>query len=177
MPDLWVFAYGSLLWDPGFAPAEIRRATLQGWRRSFCLWSVHWRGTPERPGLVLGLEAEPGARCEGLAMGVAAGQEEAVLAALRAREMVSAAYEERWLPLETAAGAVEAVTYVIRPGHPQHACLTPEDQARTIAAARGLRGPNRDYLEAAAREFARLGIEDPALTALLRRVRSLAGDH
>jgi cation transport protein ChaC len=174
MPELWVFAYGSLIWDTGFEPAERVRAVAAGWRRSFCLWSVHWRGTPEAPGLVLGLEEEAGASCEGMALRVAGVEAGAVLAALRARELVSNAYEERRLPLRLADGrAVEAVAYVIRPGHPQHARLDPEAQAAVIARAVGQRGPNRDYLEAAAAALEGMGIADPGLGALRARVRAL----
>lgn len=174
MQERWVFAYGSLIWDPGFCPAERIRARAAGWRRAFCLWSIHWRGTPERPGLVLGLEEEPGAVCEGLALRLPEGEAEAVLAALRARELVSQAYEERLLPLRLEDGReVEALAYVIRPGHPQHARLDPEAQAAVIARAVGQRGPNRAYLEAAAEALARMGIADPGIEALCRRVRAL----
>jgi cation transport protein ChaC len=169
--EVWVFAYGSLLWEPGFAPAERRRARLDGYRRDFCLWSLHWRGSTAQPGLVLALEERAGASCEGLAL--RPGPEEAgqVLAALRARELVSDAYEERRLPVTLEGGGrVEALAYVVRPGHRQHARLPPEEQARVIARAAGLRGANRDYLERTARALAELGIADAAIEALRARV-------
>jgi glutathione-specific gamma-glutamylcyclotransferase len=170
--DLWVFAYGSLLWDPGFAPTEALRARLDGWHRSFCMWSFHFRGTEETPGLVLALDADPQRACEGLALRVAPGEEAEVLASLRARELISDAYEERVLPVALADGrTVEAVAYVIRRDHRQYACVDAETQARTIAAARGLRGPNVDYLANTAAHLAELGIRDPDLEALLERVR------
>jgi cation transport protein ChaC len=171
----WVFAYGSLLWDAGFEPAETARARLAGWRRSFCMWSIRWRGTAEAPGLVLALDREEGASCEGLALRLPDEAAPAILRAIRARELVSDAYEERRLPVTLADGReVEALAYVIRPGHAQHACLPPEEQARTIARARGARGPNRDYLARTVARLRELGIRDPEVEALLARVDALA---
>lgn len=173
--DPWIFAYGSLLWDPGFAPAEALRARLDGWHRSFCMWSIHYRGTPAAPGLVLALDAADGAACEGVALRPAPHEARAVLAAIRARELVSDAYEERVLPLRLADGRdVEAVTYVVRRAHAQHARLAPEAQAEVIARARGLRGPNLDYLANTAAHLRQIGIDDPEIEALLARARALA---
>ena len=172
--DLWIFAYGSLLWDPGFAPAATARARLDGWQRSFCMWSFHYRGTEESPGLVLALDARPGACCEGLALRVADGQEAEVMAALRGRELISDAYEERVLPVALDDGrTLAAVAYVIRPGHRQYACVDPETQARTIAGARGQRGPNIDYLANTVANLANLGIRDPDIEALFARTQAL----
>jgi cation transport protein ChaC len=86
---LWIFGYGSLIWDPGFVPAERRRATLAGWRRSFCMRSIHFRGTEAAPGLVLALDAEPEAECAGLALRVPEAEAERILAEVRARELIS----------------------------------------------------------------------------------------
>lgn len=170
----WVFAYGSLLWAPGFEPAEAARARLHGWRRGFFMWSIHWRGTPEAPGLVLALDAEEGACCEGVALRLPPKGSDEVLAAIRARELVSDAYEERRLPVALADGrTVAALAYVTRRGHPQHASLPLEDQARIIAQARGERGPNRDYLRHTALRLRSLGIDDPAMEWILRRVDAL----
>lgn len=174
--DLWVFAYGSLLWDPGFEPAESVRARLDGWRRSFCMWSVRWRGTEEAPGLVLALDTEEGAACEGLALRVAEAERDAVLAGLRARELVSDAYEERVMAVRLEDGReVGALAYVIRREHRQYACLDAATQAETIARARGARGPNIDYLAATATHLARLGIRDEEIETLLERARALGG--
>jgi cation transport protein ChaC len=173
---LWVFGYGSLIWDPGFAVAERRLARLQGWHRSFCMRSIHHRGSLAQPGLVLALDHAPGAACQGVAFRVAAGEEEATLAALRARELVSSAYLERWLPVDTAEGPLTALTYVIDPAHDQYcAGLSPEDQARIIARARGGRGENRDYLWSTVDHLHALGIADPDLDWLAARVRALCG--
>lgn len=168
----WIFAYGSLMWDPGFEPAERVRARLGGFRRSFCMWSIRWRGTDEAPGLVLALDEEAGASCEGMAIRPRPEEGEAVLAAVRARELVSDAYEERVLPVALADGrAVEALAYVIRRGHPQHARVPPEEQARIIARARGLRGPNLDYLASCVAHLEEEGIAEPELATLLDRAR------
>lgn len=172
--SLWVFGYGSLVWDPGFAVAERRVGRVQGWQRSFCMRSIHHRGTPDRPGLVLALDRAAGANCQGLALRVAPGDEAATLAALRARELVSSAYLEAWLSVETAGGAVPALAYVIDPDHAQYCRLDLEHQAQVIAQATGGRGANRDYLWSTAAHLADLGISDPDLDWLATRVRALS---
>jgi glutathione-specific gamma-glutamylcyclotransferase len=172
--SLWVFGYGSLIWNPGFPVAERRIATLEGWHRSFCMRSIHHRGTVERPGLVLALDRAEGAACTGVAFRVAPGAEAAALAGLRERELVSSAYLEMTLPVATGTGFVDAVTYVIDPDHAQYCRLTREAQARIIARAAGGRGTNRDYLWATTAHLAELGIADPDLEWLASRVRDLS---
>lgn len=174
--DVWVFAYGSLLWDPGFLPEESVRARLSGFRRSFCMWSIRYRGTEDAPGLVLALDKEDGATCDGLALRPRADEAEAVLAAVRSRELVSDAYEESELDLRLEDGReVRAMGFVVRHGHRQHACVDAETQAQTIARARGLRGPNIDYLANTAAQLRELGIRDPEIEALLDRAQALSG--
>ncbi len=177
MPDtpapLWVFGYGSLIWDPGFAVAERRIGRVQGWHRSFCMRSIHHRGTPDAPGLVLALDRADGAACEGVAFRVAMGDEAATVAMLRARELVSSAYLETTLPVMTKAGPLQALTYVIDPDHVQYCHLGLDEQARIIAQAMGGRGANRDYLWATAAHLADLGIADPDLEWLASEVRRL----
>jgi cation transport protein ChaC len=170
---LWVFGYGSLIWDPGFPVAERRIARLDGWHRSFCMRSIHHRGTVDSPGLVLALDRADHASCTGVAFRVATGQEEATLAALRERELVSSAYLEMTLPVTTAEGPLDALAYVIDPDHVQYCHLEPEEQARIIAVATGGRGANRDYLWSTAAHLAELGIADPDLEWLATRVRDL----
>lgn len=172
---MWVFAYGSLIWDPGFAAAEVRPATLHGWHRSFCMWSVRYRGTAAVPGLVLALDRAEGASCRGLALRVPDDETEAVHHALRARELVSSAYTEVTLPVETDRGTVPALTFVIDRGHPQYCTLPRAAQAAVIARAHGARGPNRDYLFATAQHLADLGLADPDLDWLAAEVRGLPG--
>ncbi|UWQ22482.1 gamma-glutamylcyclotransferase [Jannaschia sp. W003] len=165
-PDLWVFGYGSLIWSPGIDIAESRPARLRGYRRRFCMWSIHHRGSEEEPGLVLALEEAPDAVCEGLA--IRAADPEAALTALRERELVSAAYHEKRLVLETEQGDVEAVAYVIDPEHDQYARdLTIERQAEIIARARGGRGPNAEYLHNTAEALRGQGIDDPDIVRLV----------
>jgi glutathione-specific gamma-glutamylcyclotransferase len=170
---LWVFGYGSLIWDPGFPVAERRLARATGWRRSFCMWSVHHRGTADTPGLVLALDTDAAGTCDGVAFRVAAGAEEATLAALRERELISSAYLEAWLEVD-AGGPLRALCYVINRDHPQYCGgMAPEDQARVIAQACGGRGPNCDYLYATTAHLADLGIADGELEWLAQRVRAL----
>lgn len=171
--SLWVFGYGSLIWDPGFPVAERQIGRVTGWHRSFCMRSIHHRGTVEAPGLVLALDRAEGAVCQGVAFRVAAGAEGATLDALRERELVSSAYLELTLPVETGAGPIEALTYVIDPDHAQYCRLELEEQARIIARAHGGRGANRDYLWSTAAHLAELGISDPDLEWLAEQVRRL----
>ncbi|WP_227751647.1 gamma-glutamylcyclotransferase [Tabrizicola oligotrophica] len=173
--DMWVFGYGSLIWNPEFPVAEQVIARATGWHRSFCMRSIHHRGTEENPGLVLALDADPGAHCDGVAFRVAPGAEDATLHGLRERELISSAYLERWLPVDLADGRqVEALVFVIDPHHVQYCGGLPlEEQARIIAEAVGGRGPNRDYLFSTARHLAELGIGDNDLEWLAARVLSL----
>lgn len=172
---MWVFGYGSLVWNPGFAVARQCIATLPGYARSFCMRSIHHRGTEAVPGLVLALDAVPGAECRGVALAVAEGHEAATLDYLRARELVSAAYLERQLDLRLEeGGTARALTYVIDPHHGQYCGDMPlEEQARIIARAQGNMGPNTEYLYNTAAHLAELGIEDRELEWLAQRVRGL----
>jgi cation transport protein ChaC len=174
---LWVFGYGSLIWHPGFPVAERHVARLHGWRRSFCMRSIHHRGSVEAPGLVLALDRADGAMCEGVAFVVAAGAEAETIAILRERELISSAYLEEHLTVELLGGdSVRALTYVIDRDHAQYCGGLPlEDQARIIAHATGGRGPNRDYLFSTASHLGDLGIEDPDLDWLAARVREISG--
>lgn len=172
---MWVFGYGSLIWHPGFPVAEQQVARLAGWHRSFCMRSIHHRGTVEAPGLVLALDAARDAVCDGVAFRVEPGAEAETLEALRERELISSAYLEKELPVRLADGAmVTALAYVIDPDHAQYCGgLALEEQARIIASAAGGRGPNRDYLFSTASHLADLGIADPDLAWLAERVRAL----
>lgn len=171
---LWVFGYGSLIWNPEFAVAEQHIARLADWQRSFCMRSIHHRGTVAEPGLVLALDQRSASHCDGVAFRVQPGQEAETIAALRARELISSAYIERSLPVRLADGRdVQALTYVIDSDHDQYCGGLPrEDQARIIAKATGGRGSNRDYLFATAAHLASLGIGDDALEWLAARVRA-----
>ncbi len=170
---MWVFGYGSLLWNPGFDPVDQVRADLTGYLRSFCMLSIHHRGTPENPGLVLALDEGVG-HCSGMALRVQDAQAEQVLAELRERELISSAYIEKWIPLELKDGqTVEAVTYVVDRNHEQYCQKSLEEQAHIIAGATGGRGPNVDYLQNTAELLHRLDIPDPDLDWLSARVHEI----
>ncbi len=148
---------------------------LHGYARSFCMTSIHHRGTEDHPGLVLALDATEGAHCKGLALSVEAGHEEQTLAELRERELISSAYLERDLEVELADGSiVVAVTYVIDPHHVQYCGgLSLEKQAQMIAHAVGGRGPNTEYLYNTAEHLAEIGLHDHDLDWLAGRVREI----
>jgi cation transport protein ChaC len=164
----WVFGYGSLMWRPGFAAAERRLARLHGWRRSFCLWSIMYRGTPEAPGLVLGLEEGADAVCDGVAYRVAARDAAATLRYLRGRELVTYAYREITAPVALAGGGTaQALCYVVDRGHAQYAGRLPlQEQAAVIAKAAGPSGANRAYLEDTLRHLAECGVRDDEMEAV-----------
>lgn len=172
--SMWVFGYGSLLWNPGFEIDDKQIGLMHGYARSFCMRSIHHRGTSEHPGLVLALDEMQGASCEGVALRVKAGTEDETLAYLRERELISSAYLERILPVHLTSGeVVQAVTYVIDPEHVQYCHLELEEQAQVISSAVGDRGPNTDYLHNTASHLVELGIEDADLNWLSRRVKAL----
>lgn len=172
---LWVFGYGSLIWNPEFPVAERHVARAEGWHRSFCMRSIHHRGSVDAPGLVLALDRRDGAHCDGIAFAVTEGAEEAAIAGLRERELISSAYEEIWLSLTLGDGQViRALTYVIDPVHVQYCGGLPlEEQAEIIARATGGRGSNREYLFSTASHLAELGIADADLAWLSTRVRQI----
>jgi glutathione-specific gamma-glutamylcyclotransferase len=166
--DLWVFGYGSLMWRPGFAYAEARRGRLIGYRRCFCIYSVHHRGTPQRPGMVLGLDR--GGACEGIAFRVVAADAAATRRYLREREQVYGVYRDICAPIELIEGPlrqVSALTHIAERSHPNYARLTPKLQARLIRGGKGISGANLDYLANTLRHLAELGIRERQLERLL----------
>ena len=171
--DRWVFGYGSLMWRPGFAFAERRTAIAHGRRRAFCIYSVHHRGTPVRPGLVLGLA--PGGAVRGAAYRVAAKDWAGVYAYLREREQPTETYFEAWAPVQLAGAArVEALVFLSDRNHPQWAGdLDLEAQARLIAGATGLSGRNVDYLRDLVTHLRDEGVADRTMEGLLARVEAL----
>ncbi len=173
--DLWVFGYGSLMWRPGFEFAEARPALLKGWHRSFCLYSLHYRGTPAHPGLVLGLDR--GGSCRGLAFRVPAAQAETTVQYLNERELVGYAYIARTLNVCLDDGnSVPAYTFVADRDHRQYAGVLPlEQQAAIIMDAQGCTGLNRDYLINTVRQLEADGYVDKSLHALLKEVERQTG--
>lgn len=177
MQQIWIFGYGSLIWNPGFRWEERVIARLVGYQRRFCMHSIHHRGSPEAPGLVLALDAAEGAMCDGVAFAVPPTDADATLAYLRERELVSSAYLEASLPVDLADGRrVDALAYVVDRDHVQYCGdLAPEEQARIIAHACGGRGPNAEYLHNTVQHLEALGLEDAPLRWLDARVRSMVG--
>lgn len=164
---LYVFAYGSLIWRPGFTHAAAHPALLRGFHRRFCLWSHRYRGTPERPGLVLGLDR--GGACRGLAYRVAAPDAPAVLAYLDERELPDGAeqvYHRRALPLRLldSGRMVRAVTYVANRDCRLYCGRLPVEQAAAaIGAGHGEMGANRDYLLNTLSHLRQMGVRDAGL--------------
>lgn len=167
---LWVFAYGSLIWRPGFAHAGMHRAVLHGWHRSFCLWSHRYRGTPERPGLVLGLDR--GGACQGVAFKVPGAAAAEVLRYLDERELPDGAevvYHRRVVKVRLLdeGGAVPAVTYVVNRASRNYVPgLAAEQAAATIARGVGQMGANRDYLLNTLEHLAGIGLRDRRLARI-----------
>ncbi|MDE1149453.1 MAG: gamma-glutamylcyclotransferase [Azospirillaceae bacterium] len=170
--DVWVFGYGSLMWNPGFAHVESRQATVRGWHRGFSVYSVRHRGTRACPGAVLGLDR--GGACRGLAYRVAADAAPAVLDYLWEREMQNAVYEPRLLAATLDDGRrVATVAFTVVRGHEQYCGrLPPDDLAGLIRQGVGESGPNIDYLVNTVRHLQELGIRDRKLEGLVERVRS-----
>ena len=169
--DLWIFAYGSLIWDPGFPYEEARPALLKGYHRAFCLYSLRYRGTPEKPGLVLGLDR--GGACRGIAYRVAAARVPAVMAYLWEREMTLRSYHCRDVDIAVAGRTVRARTFVVDRRHPNYAGkLSTDRTAEIIACASGQRGACLSYLENTVRHLDQLGLPDRRLHALLAAVQA-----
>ncbi|TIV59960.1 MAG: gamma-glutamylcyclotransferase [Mesorhizobium sp.] len=177
MGDFWVFGYGSLIWRPGFAHVETRRARLYGYRRSLCVYSFVHRGTRARPGLVLGLDR--GGSCIGLAYRVPGNLRDEVLSYLRERELVTSVYLERMLDVRLGRNgkgkgegvSVEAVAYIVDRRHEQYAgALDADHAARIVRGAVGQSGRNEDYVLSTLEHLEALGIRDHWLEEVGRQV-------
>jgi len=171
--DLWVFGYASLMWSPGFGHRERSPAFVYGFHRSLCIYSHRHRGTPERPGLVMGLCR--GGSCWGMAFRVAASDAAAVLRALWHREMRNVVYQPRLVRARVRRGrVVQAVAFVADPCHRQFAGdLGVERTARLVAQGKGGRGHNIDYLRRTLKHMHEIGVRDPHLDRVLERVFAL----
>jgi glutathione-specific gamma-glutamylcyclotransferase len=174
--DRWVFGYGSLMWRPGFPYVERKTAVIHGRRRAFCIYSVHHRGTPARPGLVLGLA--PGGSARGAAYRVAETDWAETYAYLREREQPTETYFESWATVRLPGGeAAPALVFLSDLAHPQWAGdLGFEAQARLIAGAAGLSGRNVDYLRDLVLHLREEGVADRTMERLLARVELLEAD-
>jgi cation transport protein ChaC len=171
--DLWVFGYGSLMWRPGFDYLAREEGLLIGAHRALCIYSWVHRGTPERPGLVLGLDQ--GGACRGIAYRVAAASRDETIAYLRAREQATMVYRETWRPVWLAGDPkrrVQAVCYIADRRHPQYAGrLTLERQLHLVRQGHGKGGPNRDYVIETVKALEALGYRESALHLLVERLQ------
>lgn len=170
--DFWVFGYGSLMWRPGFDFIERTQAFVHGYHRSLCVFSHVHRGTPESPGLVLGLDY--GGSCHGVAFKVAAAARAETLAYLRARELVTSVYVERIVGLRLPGGGVtRALTFVVDRAHEQYAGRLPiEEMARLVARGVGASGANPDYVRNTYEHLRQLEVHDSALAEIVRRLKA-----
>jgi cation transport protein ChaC len=177
--DLWVFGYGSLMWRPGFAHVERVPARLVGLHRALCVYSFVHRGTPERPGLVLGLDR--GGMCRGVAYRVAAAKRAETVAYLRGREQVTTVYLEtmRQIELEDEARRrVRALCYIVDRSHAQYAGrLTLAESLHHVRQGHGSSGPNRDYVLETVRALEALGYRESDLHLLAAHLQSGVGDQ
>lgn len=167
--DLWLFGYGSLIWNPGMPAAETVRARVRGYHRGLYLWSRVNRGTPEQPGLVLALDR--GGSCTGMAFRLAGEGARPHLEALWRREMPMGSYRPAWLPCWLADGRrVDALAFVMRRDVPTYTGKLSDDVVRTVlACARGRYGTTLDYVRRTVEALRECGMPDRALEALLRR--------
>ena len=174
--DLWVFAYGSLMWRPDFPFVERVEARLVGAHRALCVYSFVHRGTPERPGLVLGLDR--GGACRGIAYRVPMAERASTVAYLRAREQVTSVYRESMRPVwlkQSPQRQVSALCFMIDRGHAQYAGrLSLEQQLHHVRQGHGQSGANRDYVIATVTALEELGFRETELHLLAER---LAGTH
>lgn len=170
----WVFAYGSLMWDPGFEYEAILSARIFGYHRRFCIYSHVYRGTRDHPGLVFGLDR--GGSCRGRVFRIAPPLVHSVLGAIWDREMIYRVYLPRTFKAQTSDGSVECHTFVANPRHEQYAGrMDLRATASMIAGAAGRAGSNKDYLENTLRHLGEIGLRDRPLLALQAKVRELAG--
>jgi cation transport protein ChaC len=170
--DLWIFGYGSLMWDPCFPHVESLPALIYGYHRELCIYSSRWRGTPQRPGLVLGLDR--GGACRGVAFRIAAAHVSRSLESLWDREMRRGVYHPRLLRARVTSRAVRVLAFVANPLHPGYAGTLPTERtAELIANCHGDRGPNVEYLARTLRHLADLGVRDHHLLRVMAAVRAL----
>jgi len=165
--DVWVFGFGSLMWNPAFAYAERRLGTVAGWHRRFCLWVPLGRGTPANPGLMLALDR--GGTCRGVAFRVPAREARDELLLVWRREMFGPAYLARWVRVRIGEASVPAVTFVANRAGPRYAGrIGDAEAARHIASAAGALGTCREYLEGTLGHLAELGIRDSGMDRIAR---------
>jgi len=174
--DVWIFGYGSLMWDPGFHHAESHPAVVHGYHRRFCVYSTNYRGTRAQPGLVLGLDR--GGACKGIVFRVPRRQAAATLAYLWERELDGGVYRFRKIKARLARRTVEAFSCVVDRAHPGYAAeLSIDETARLICQGVGKRGLCVHYLENTVRHIEALGLADSHLHRLAEVVKRQAASE
>jgi cation transport protein ChaC len=173
--DLWVFAYGSLMWDPGIRFAEVRLADLEGHQRRFTYKITVGRGSPDRPALMLSLERQAGC-CRGLAFRIAADSADSESEILWRREMLRGGYCPAMLPMITPQGGIMALVFASNHSHPEYVGELPlNETAAVIASASGPLGTNRSYIEQLVAQLSALSIEDGYVEELIGHVQAYGG--
>ena len=178
MKQFWIFGYGSLMWRPGFAFRRSEAARIHGYHRSLCVYSYVHRGTPEQPGLVLGLDR--GGSCHGVAFAISPENWEATIAYLRAREQVTSVYLERCktVSLIETGQKVEAVTYVVDRAHRQYAGVLDDDTLeRHARSGSGVSGHCTEYVMNTVAHLRAMNIRDPRLEHLAERLAPQAASN
>jgi cation transport protein ChaC len=165
--DLWIFGYGSLIWDPAVHFDQLRRADAHGFHRRFCLHLEGGRGSPERPGLMASLDGAEGRICEGVALRIPAALVDEETRIMWMREMITGAYIPSFIPLDTPQGPIEALAFLVKRGDERYCDCGDAEAARRIAFAEGPLGTNLEYLARLVEHLETLDIVDPAMTDLL----------
>lgn len=167
--DLWVFAYGSLIWRPCFPSLERLAVRVHGYHRALCIWSHDHRGSPETPGLVFGLKR--GGCCRGVAYRISAEHVVDTFQALWMREMLTGAYRPAWVRCEARGATVRALVFLLNPGCREDAGTLPQDRLLSVVqSAVGLSGPCLDYVLQTDRALRAHGIGDGRLGALVSKL-------
>ncbi|PCI41159.1 MAG: gamma-glutamylcyclotransferase [Rhodospirillaceae bacterium] len=170
-PDLWVFGYGSLMWNPGFRYKEKLSGQIDGFHRSLCILSTSYRGTPDNPGLVLGLDE--GGTCEGLAFCIAPENIEAAITYLDDREQINQVYCPVHVDVALEDGRViNACTFVARKSHDQYVNFPIDKQAQLVARGHGDRGSALDYLSSTIERFDNFGFDEQELRTILAKAQN-----
>lgn len=170
MDDFWIFGYGSLMWHPGFSYQDLQHARLFGYHRRLCIYSYYYRGTPEHPGLVMGLN--PGGSCRGMAFHIPKNEARKTYDYLIEREQRNSAYKEKNLHLHLGDGRkVCSLVFVADCAHPQYAgALSLADTTKIVSAAKGQTGSNQDYVFNTVRYLRTVHVHDPLLEKIAKQL-------